>query len=180
MEALAQCWGEEVNLPHDGMISTPVSPDAISGVDSGYFNGGVCNYTKYLYIPKEWEGDSVGLYFDGAMMNAVVEVNGYKAGSQHYGYAPFYVDLTELVSFGEENRITIHTKTNTESYSRWYTGLGLYRGAELLHGPKVHVVPNGIYVYAREITDNTHHPRVYRLQSGAGPGHVPAEPRPDL
>lgn len=155
LEALAQCRGEEVNLPHDGMISTPVSPDAISGVDSGYFNGGVCNYTKYLYIPKEWEGDSVGLYFDGAMMNAVVEVNGYKAGSQHYGYAPFYVDLTELVSFGEENRITIHTKTNTESYSRWYTGLGLYRGAELLHGPKVHVVPNGIYVYAREITDNT-------------------------
>ena len=50
LEALAQCRGEEVNLPHDGMISTPVSPDAISGVDSGFFNGGVCNYTKYLCI----------------------------------------------------------------------------------------------------------------------------------
>lgn len=154
LEAMERCPGEEVNLPHDCMISTPVSPDAVSGTDSGFFKGGVCNYTKYLYIPKEWEEDSLGLYFDGAMMNAVVEVNGCKAGSRHYGYVPFYVDLTDLVSFGEENRITIHTKTSTESYSRWYTGLGLYRGVELLHGPKVHVVPNGIYVYTKEISDN--------------------------
>ena len=154
LEAMAECPGEEVNLPHDYMISTQVTPDAISGVDSGFFKGGVCNYTKYQYIPKEWENDSVGLYFDGAMMNAVVEVNGCKAGSQHYGYVPFYVDLTDLVTFGEENRITIHTRTNVESYSRWYTGLGLYRGVELLHGPKIHVVPNGIYVYAKEIIDN--------------------------
>ena len=154
LEVMAEYKGEEVNLPHDCMISTPVTPDAVSGVDSGFFRGGVCNYTKYLTIPKEWEQDSVGLYFDGVMMNAVVEVNGCKAGSHHYGYAPFYVDITHLVTFGEENRITVHARTNVESYSRWYTGLGLYRGVELLHGPKMHVVPNGIYVYAKEITDD--------------------------
>ena len=146
------CPGEEVNLPHDGMISTPVTPDAIPGVDSGYFQGGICNYTKYLYFPKEWAGDTVGLYFDGVMMNAVVEVNGYKAGLQHYGYAPFYVDLTNLVTYGEENRITIHANTSMQPNSRWYTGTGLYRGAEILHGPMVHVVPNGIYVYAKEVS----------------------------
>ena len=32
--------GEVVNLPHDGMIGTPVSKDAPAGSDSGYFNGG--------------------------------------------------------------------------------------------------------------------------------------------
>ena len=146
------CPGEEVNLPHDGMISTPVKPDAVSGIDSGFFQGGICNYTKYLCFPKEWEGDAVGLYFDGVMMNAIVEVNGYKAGSQHYGYAPFYVDLTNLVTFGEENRITIYADTSMQPNSRWYTGTGLYRGAELLHGPKVHVVPDGIYAYAKEVS----------------------------
>lgn len=145
--------GEEVNLPHDAMISTHVSPDAVSGIDSGFFNGGICSYTKYLYVPQEWKDDCVGLYFDGVMMNAVVEVNGYKAGSHHYGYTPFYIDLTGIVAFGEENRITIHADTSLQPNSRWYTGTGLYRGAELLHGPSVHIVPDGIYVYAKEANE---------------------------
>ena len=78
--------GEVVNLPHDGMISSPVDKDAIPLYDSGYFKGEVCNYTKYINIPEEWRSRSFGLYFDGAMMNATVEVNGSKVGLQHYGY----------------------------------------------------------------------------------------------
>ena len=144
------CPGEEVNLPHDAMISTPVAPDAVSGIDSGFFKGGICNYTKYVNIPAEWSEECIGLYFDGVMMNAIVEVNGYKACMQHYGYAPFYVDITNLVKLGEENRITIHADTSLQPNSRWYTGTGLYRGAELMHGPKVHIVPNGIYAYTKE------------------------------
>ena len=42
-----------VNLPHDGMISLPVKPDAPAASDSGYFPGDVCNYTKYVFIPDE-------------------------------------------------------------------------------------------------------------------------------
>ena len=68
--------GIEVNLPHDGMIGTPVSPDAPAGVDMGYFTGGLSNYTKYVLFPKEWEEECVGLKFDGAMMNASVDVTG--------------------------------------------------------------------------------------------------------
>ncbi len=37
--------------------------------------------------------------------------------------------------------------------SRWYTGSGLYRGVKLVHGPRVHVVPDGIYVYTKEVAD---------------------------
>ena len=75
--------GTKVNLPHDGMIGTPVSPDAPAGVDMGYFTGGVSNYTKYVYFPKEWENECVGLQFDGAMMNATVDINGSKAALWH-------------------------------------------------------------------------------------------------
>ena len=88
--------GAIVSLPHDGMIGTPVTPDAPARSDMGYFTGGISNYTRSLEIPREWEKECVGLQFDGVMMNATVEVNGCKAGAQHYGYAPFYVDLTDL------------------------------------------------------------------------------------
>ena len=141
--------GVEVNLPHDGMIGIKVQPDAPAKADSGYFVGGLTNYTKYLMIPKEWENDCVGLKFDGAMMNVIIEVNGCKVGSQHYGYAPFYVDLTDYVTFGKENRITINCNTSMYVNSRWYTGSGLYRGVILCHGPRVHVVNDGIYVKTR-------------------------------
>ena len=51
--------GVEVNLPHDGMIHTPVTPDAREQMDMGYFEGDLCNYTKYVFIPREWENGCV-------------------------------------------------------------------------------------------------------------------------
>ncbi len=146
--------GIPVNLPHDGMIGTPVSADAPAGVDMGYFSGGLSNYTKFVLFPKEWENECVGLLFDGAMMNATVEINGSKAALCHNGYAPFYCDLTDCVTFGEENRITVNVNTSMQPNSRWYTGSGLYRGVKLLHGPRVHIIPDGIYAYTKEISDH--------------------------
>ena len=143
--------GVEVDLPHDGMIGTKVSPDAPAKYDSGYFNGDICNYTKYVLFPEEWKDDCVKLQFDGAMMHTSVDVNGCKVGEHHYGYAPFTIDITDYVTFGEENRITINLNTGTQPSSRWYTGSGLFRGLKLLHGPRVHIVPDGIYVYTKEI-----------------------------
>lgn len=145
--------GVVVNLPHDGMIGTAVKKDAVARSDMGYFTGDLTNYTKYVMIPKEWEDDCVGLSFDGAMMNATVDINGCKVALQHYGYAPFYVDLTDYVTYGEENRITIHTNTAMQPNSRWYTGSGLFRGVKLCHGPRVHVAENGVFVYTKEVAD---------------------------
>lgn len=145
--------GAEVNLPHDGMIGTSVSPNAPASVDMGYFTGGLSNYTKYVFFPKEWEQECVGLKFDGVMMNASVDVNGSKVAHWHNGYAPKFVDLTDYITFGEENRITINVNTSMQPNSRWYTGSGLYRGAELMHGPRVHLVPDGIFAYTKEVAD---------------------------
>ena len=146
--------GIVVNLPHDGMICTKVRKDAAAQYDSGYFTGDVCNYTKNIFIPKEWEDECVKLQFDGAMMHTSVDVNGYKVGEHHYGYAPFVLDITDFVTFGEENRITINVNTGTQPSSRWYTGSGIFRELKLLHGPRVYVAPDGIYVYTKEVSDN--------------------------
>lgn len=146
--------GTAVSLPHDSMIATEVSPTAPAGSDSGYFNGDACNYTKYVTIPKEWEKDSVGLKFDGAMMHVTVDINGGRVAEHHYGYSPFYVDITPYVAFGGENRITINANTGIQPSSRWYTGCGLFRGLTLLHGPKLHVADDGIYLYTKEVADD--------------------------
>ncbi len=151
--ALEDAQGIEVDLPHDGMIGTAVSADAPARSDSGYFTGDNTNYTKYVKIPKEWKNDCVGLKLDGVMMNATFEINGCKVGSQHYGYAPCYVDLTDHVTFGEENRITINLNNSMYVNSRWYTGSGLYRGVMLCHGPKLHIKNDGIFAYTKEVSD---------------------------
>ena len=145
--------GEIVNLPHDGMIGTQVSPDAPAGSDSGYFKGGQTNYTKYVFVPGEWKDECIGLSFDGAMMNATVEINGSKVCLQHNGYMPFYADLTKYVSFGKDNRITINLNTTMQPNSRWYTGSGLYRGVKLMHGPRVHMTQDGAFIRTREVSD---------------------------
>ncbi len=143
--------GTEVDLPHDGMIGTAVSKDAPAGVDSGFFQGGLSNYTKYVFIPEKWQDGCVGLKFDGVMMNATVDVNGSRVSICHNGYAPFYIDLTDYVTYGEKNRITVNVNTSMQPNSRWYTGSGLYRSVSLCHGPRVHIVPDGIYVYTKEV-----------------------------
>ena len=110
--------GELVNLPHDGMIHLDVTKEAPAQYDSGYYPGDTCNYTRYVMIPREWEKDLVGLQFDGVMMHTSIDVNGCKVGEHHYGYSPFYVDLTDYVTFGEENRITINVNTGVQPSSR--------------------------------------------------------------
>ena len=145
--------GVPVNLPHDAMIGTAVTADCPAGCDSGFFNGGICNYTKFLFIPEDWKNQKIGLKFDGAMMNASVDINGCKVAHQNYGYTPFYVDLTPYVAFGEENRITVNLNTGSASNSRWYTGLGLYRGVQLCRAPKVYISDDGIYAWTSEVAD---------------------------
>lgn len=55
--------GMRVDLPHDAMISTKVSPNAAAKYDSGYFEGVMCNYTKQILIPMDWNEECIGLQF---------------------------------------------------------------------------------------------------------------------
>ena len=38
--------------------------------------------------------------------------------------------------------------------SRWYTGSGLFRGVMLCHSPRVHVAPDGVFVYTKEVAED--------------------------
>jgi len=141
----------KVNLPHDYMIEGEVYPEAPSGAASGYYNAGVAYYAKEIEIPAEWENDQVFLRLDGAMMNATVEVNGDKAALQHYGYAPFEVDITRFVYPGRKNSIFITLNPSMQPNCRWYSGAGLFRGVELVHTPRLHVCFGGISGFTKKI-----------------------------
>ncbi len=145
-------FGEKkVNLPHDYMIEGDVYESAPSGPASGYYNAGVAHYAREIEIPADWENDRIFLRFDGAMMNATVEVNGNLACLQHYGYAPFETDITRLVYPGQKNRIVITVNPSMQPNSRWFSGAGLFRGVELAHMPKLHIAFGGLSGYTKKI-----------------------------
>ena len=140
-----------VNLPHDYMIEGDVDPNATEKTASGFYTVDLKHYNKKLTIPAEWEGENIYLDFDGAMMNYTVEVNGSKAGLQHYGYSPIAMDITRYVYPGKENRICITPHAGTQPNSRWYSGAGIHRSLNLAHGPKLHIDTDGIYAYTESI-----------------------------
>ena len=140
-----------VDLPHDYMIESDVYAGAPAGGAGGFYNAGVAHYAKEIDIPAEWEGERIALRLDGAMMNATVEVNGAMACLQHYGYAPFEADITQLVYPGKKNRVCITLNPSMQPNSRWYSGAGLFRGVELAHMPKLHVAFGGLYGYTEKI-----------------------------
>lgn len=142
---------EIVELPHDYMIENDVAEDAPGGGAMGFYNAGVAWYRKMIMIPAEWENDRIGLKFDGVMMNVTVEVNGSRVVLQHYGYAPFFADITDYVYCGEENSVTVTVNPSQQPNSRWYSGAGIYRPVELVHTPKLHVAEDGIYGWTKEI-----------------------------
>ena len=140
-----------VNLPHDYMIAGEVYAQAPSAHASGYYNAGVAHYVKEMEIPREWEGEYIALRLDGAMMNATIEVNGSRAALQHYGYAPFETDITRLVYPGKTNRFVITVNPSMQPNSRWYSGAGLFRDVQLVHGPLLHVSFGGLSAQTRRI-----------------------------
>lgn len=90
------------------------------------------------------EKESVTLEFDGIMCESSIYINGVKAGSCHFGYLSFEVDITDLVTSGK-NLLVIHAKVYPES-SRWYPGAGVYRNIRLVTKPKEHINYNGVWI----------------------------------
>lgn len=140
-----------VNLPHDYMLEENVCEDAPAAAAMGYYNGRAAFYAKTILIPDAWKEEKVFLHFDGVMMNAALEVNGCQVMLHHYGYTPFWADITPYVYWGEDNRITVSVNPSMQPNSRWYTGAGIFRSVELVHTPKLHIAADGIFTYTKRV-----------------------------
>ncbi len=98
---------ENVNLPHTANIE----PLVIKGNQWQ----GDCFYKKYFVVPEEFKGKCISLYFEGAMQVAWVYVNGEKLVRHNGGYLPFYVDISDYLTYGKENCVIV--KLNNEDNS---------------------------------------------------------------
>lgn len=97
------------------------------------------------------------------MAEPVVYVNGKRAGSWYYGYAPFKVDITHYIKEGD-NRIDV-SLNNVDESSRWYPGAGLYRPVTLVTTNKVHLDPWKTIVKTQQITQASPVKAVMSLQT---------------
>ena len=136
---------QPVPIPHDWMIWST----------RGFYADGTGWYRRVL-SGEEMErafhvkhpGDRTALFFEGAYMDTAVFVNGTLAGEWKYGYTSFHFDVTDLLT-GGENEVLVRCVLRHPN-SRWYAGAGLYRPVELWRMPATHLVPQGLYVAARE------------------------------
>ena len=146
------CQTRRVDLPHDFMIETEVSPDAAGKAESGYYRGSAGTYLKKLTLTEQDFCDTMLLHFEGCMGKTRVFINGNPVGSHVYGYTPFVFDIRKFLRTGD-NEIQVIVHTDDDPNGRWYSGAGLYRGVNLLTAPALHIAHDGLYVYTDHIAN---------------------------
>ena len=153
---------EAVSVPHDWAIYGPFDKandlQTVAVVQNGedvatektgrtgglpYMGKGA--YRRTLEVKAdELDGRRHILYFDGAMSEAQIFVNGEKVCFWPYGYNSFWCDVTSQLEEGG-NDIAVLLENRPQS-SRWYPGAGLYRKVRHITVPAVHVPVWGTYV----------------------------------
>ena len=71
----------------------------------------VCGYRRKLKLGEELAGKRLFLQFDGAAHIATVYVNGQELAHHRTGYTAFRVEITDAVSYGEDNWIAVKLDT---------------------------------------------------------------------
>ena len=143
---------ETVHLPHDFTIGAEVSPEIAEAGGTGYYQGGIGTYTKYIYCPANADDHRYLVEIDGAYRNAEVSLNGNLVCQQPNGHMPFHADLTPFIKAGQANRLSISVNNSAPLDSRWYNGSGIYRHVDLLTGPAVHLAPWSIFARTERIS----------------------------
>lgn len=134
-EDIVPDFGADVTIPHDWMIAREFSEEGEA--ESAFLKGGAVWYARELILAEDCADRLVFLDFDGVCHNASVYVNGMFAAERPYGYVPFSVDITDLVTADGETKNIIAVRLDTSGpASRWYSGGGILRDVSLrITGP---------------------------------------------
>lgn len=87
------------------------------------------------------------------MQNALVYLNNEFLGGHKYGYSGFIVDLTPALKYGEENELKV-LAIGQERWSRWYSGMGIYRDVYLHTAGEVYIAENSLKITTESIEDD--------------------------
>lgn len=134
-----------VTVPHDWSVEQEFSEAHSSG--TGYLPSGVGWYRAHVSQRElgELVGKHVRLVFHGAYKNTDVWVNGYHIGGRPSGYAEFSFDLTEILSYANDDDLVaaVRVEHTDVSDSRWYNGSGITRPVEIEVHEQVRVREHG-------------------------------------
>ena len=136
----------------DYTVDVPHTYNVLEGLED---YAGEAVYKKTLPITADMRGQTVRLHFEAVYHDAIVYVNGQKAG-EHIGkgYTPFSFDITKMLDFAGENILEVHTSNAYSDkqlpYMRsfdWSNDGGIYRPVRLHVSGKntlryVHATPN--------------------------------------
>ncbi len=137
-----------VTLPYDVMLDEPRTPDAPGGSAKGFYPSLACTLEKKFTAPAEWRGQQIALEFEGVYSNSMVYLNHEYIGGCKNGYMNFVLPMDDVLLYGQENTLTVKTRTMQDS--RWYSGAGIYRNVNLLLGGECSVTPYGLRVTVKE------------------------------
>lgn len=154
---------QPVNLPHDWDAHCVPQKDGITGNGGGFYPAGMGYYRKQFNIAAADLTDkdlTLMLHFEGVYQQCQVFVNGQKAGQHGYGYTPFRVDITPLLTAGN-NLVEVTVDNTVQPNCRWYSGSGIYRPVWLeKHREGVMDDATKLFITTTEITgitpDGTH------------------------
>ena len=147
---------QQVNVPHDWAITGPFDPKwdiqhlaiqqdgQTEAIDHTGRSGalpwiGKGEYRTTFNIPADTKYTE--LYFDGAMSEPVVYVNGYEAGKWMYGYNAFRLDISAFVKPGQnEVRVVLNNQEQMVSWCRIVSSCYAYHGWRSTYRPLVYGV----------------------------------------
>lgn len=131
-EGLDSQWHSQ-GLPAPISMPVPASfNDFFTDKESREFCGDFW-YETEVFVPGEWEGQTVMLRFGAATHRASVYVNGTLAGSHEGGFLPFALDITDAVRLNAANRVCV--KINNQLS---HTSLPAGRTVTLVTGTKIY------------------------------------------
>jgi MFS family permease len=134
-----------------GQITVPFAPESrISGIERITQKTDTLLYRRSFTLPSGFQKERVLLHFGAADQYTTVYVNGKLAGKNTGGYLPFYFDITELLTAGENqlevwvtdpaDRDLPYGKQRYKRGGMWYTVVsGIWQTVWLESVPKNHI-----------------------------------------
>lgn len=135
-----------VFLPHDAMLLSKRGKDAASTSGGAFFYGDIYSYEKEWFVEEELRGQKLILHFEGVYRNTTVWLNGKVVCKKKYGYAPFWIDVTDDVIVGANNLLKVEADNHETPNSRWYSGGGIYRPVWLYVGDRQAIMPYDVKI----------------------------------
>ncbi len=141
-----------VRLPHDWSVEHSFTQENTAGA-TAFLPGGIGWYKKEFEVPAKWKDRITWIEFDGIYSNSEVWINGHYLGKRPYGYIPFKYELSEYLSYGKTNEITVKADRSAYIDCRWYPGSGIYRNVKLVSANKVHIPQWGVFVSTPAVSE---------------------------